>query len=172
MYNLSSKLSSSKNMTQQNKNIRRTILDIIHRSSAAHIASSLSLVEILNAVFKNVDITKILDKDNLRDRIIMSKGHGTACLYAVMFHHGLLTENEINSYFQNNSLLAGHTSHHVPFVEHSTGALGHGLPVSLGIAIGFKSKKINARVFVIVGDGELHDGLYDLLTKNYFENMN
>jgi len=75
-----------------------------------------------------------------------------------MNHHGLLSDKILHTYFQNDSLLAGHVSHHVPFVEHSTGALGHGLPVSLGIAIGLSSKKILRRVFVIVGDAELQEG--------------
>lgn len=145
-------------MNTPNKNIRRTILQIVHNSGAAHIGSALSMVEILNAIFKSADLKKIKNKDNDRDRIILSKGHATSGLYSVMFHHGLLSEQELNTYFKNDSLLAGHASHHVPHVEHSTGGLGHGLPVALGMAIGAKSKKLGLNVFVVVGDGELHEG--------------
>jgi transketolase len=145
-------------MKTPNKNIRRKILKIIHDSNASHIGTSFSSVEILNAVFKSVDIEKIKKGSNDRDRIILSKGHGTAALYSVMNHHELLSDEILDTYFQNNSLLAGHVSHHVPFVEHSTGALGHGLPVGLGISIGLSSKKILRRVFVILGDGELQEG--------------
>ncbi len=145
-------------MKTPNKNIRRTILQIIHNSGAAHIGSALSMVEILNAIFKSVDIDKIKNSQNDRDRIILSKGHATSGLYATMFHHGLLGEQELSTYFKNDSLLAGHASHHVPHVEHSTGGLGHGLPVALGMAIGARTKKIDSHIFVIVGDGELQEG--------------
>jgi len=141
-----------------NKNIRRTILEMINKSGAAHIGSALSIVEITNVVFKNVNLSKIKSWDFDRDRIIFSKGHGTACLYSIMYHHGLLEKSMIDTYFKNNSLLAGHTSHHVPFVEHSTGGLGHGLPVGTGVAIGMRSKKIDSKVFVILGDGEMQEG--------------
>ena len=60
--------------------------------------------------------------------------------------------------FKDDTLLAGHATHHAPYVEHSTGALGHGLPVGVGIAIGLKRLKINSRVFVVLGDGETHEG--------------
>ena len=141
-----------------NKEIRKTILQIIHNGGASHIGSALSLVEILDVVFKNCDIEKIKKHQNDRDRIILSKGHGTSALYSTMFHHNLISENELNTYFKNGSVLGGHTSHHVPFVEHSTGALGHGLPVGVGMAIGIRSRNLDSKVYVIVGDGELHEG--------------
>jgi len=141
-----------------NKEIRKTIIGMVNRSGAAHSGSALSAVEILNTVFNNVNIQKIKDHDVNRDRVILSKGHGTAALYAVMHHHGLLDKSIIDTYFQDNTLLAGHTSHHVPYVEHSTGGLGHGLPVSLGVAIGMRTKKISSQVFVILGDGEMQEG--------------
>lgn len=141
-----------------NKPIRKIILEIIHNSGAAHIGSALSMVEILNTIFKNVDLQKIKNSANDRDRIILSKGHGTAGLYATMFHHNLLNEGDLATYFKNGSLLAGHASHHVPHVEHSTGGLGHGLPVAVGVAIGMRTKNIQSRVFVVLGDGEMHEG--------------
>ena len=141
-----------------NKEIRKTILQIVHDGGASHIASALSLVEILDTVFKNSNIKKIKEGDLDRDRIILSKGHGTSALYATMFHHNLMSKEEISTYFKNGSVLGGHTSHHVPFVEHSTGALGHGLSVGVGMAIGLRSQNLDSNVFVIVGDGELHEG--------------
>ena len=141
-----------------NTDIRKTILDMVNKGNASHVASALSMVEILNAAYKSVNIQKILDQTSDRDRVILSKGHGTSGLYAVMYHHGLLTQNDIDSYFQNGSIMAGHASHFIKNVEHSTGALGHGLSVGLGIAIGSRSKGLNNRVFVVVGDGELHEG--------------
>ena len=141
-----------------NTEIRNTILEIVHRGRASHIGSALSLVEILDTVFKNCDIQKIKNSDIDRDTVILSKGHGTSALYSTMFHHGLISNEEIKTYFKNGSVLGGHASHHVPFVEHSTGALGHGLPVGVGMAIGLRTKKFDSKVFVIVGDGELHEG--------------
>ena len=141
-----------------NKNIRKTILNMVNAGGASHIGASLSVVEILNTVYKNVDISKIQNLDINHDRVILSKGHAASCLYAVMYHHGLLDKSLIDTYFKNNTILAGHVSHHVPFVEHSTGGLGHGLSVGVGMAIGLKTKKENSKVFVILGDGEMQEG--------------
>jgi len=133
-------------------------LKMISEAGAAHVASAFSAVEIINAVFKSVDLEKIKNKDNGRDRIILSKGHSAAALYAVMQARGLLTLEELATYAKNDSLLQGHVSHHVPYVEHSTGSLGHGAPVALGAAIGLRSRKFNGRTFVITGDAELQEG--------------
>ncbi len=141
-----------------NKNIRRTILNMINKGGAAHIGAAFSMVEILNCVYNNVNLEKIKKNDFDRDRVILSKGHGTSCLYAVLHHHGLLKKSLIDTYFQDNTILAGHASHHTPFVEHSTGGLGHGLPVGTGMAIGLKSKKADSKVFIILGDGEMQEG--------------
>jgi transketolase len=141
-----------------NSEIRKTILRMVNNGTASHVGSALSMVEILNSIYKSVDVQKIKDKANDRDRVILSKGHGTSGLYAVMFHHGLLPQVAIDSYFKNGSIMAGHASHFVENVEHSTGALGHGLSVGLGVAIGSKSQNFNNMVYVVVGDGELHEG--------------
>jgi len=148
-------------MKKKNNNtnmIRKKILDIVYNSQASHIASSFSVVEILSSVYKSVDIKKISDLDIDRDRVILSKGHAAAALYVILNQHGLMSNNDLETYHTNGSLLGGHATHNVPYVEHSTGALGHGLSVATGIAIGLKSKNFNSRVFVIVGDGELHEG--------------
>lgn len=141
-----------------NSEIRKTIIDMVNKGNASHVGSALSMVEILNAVFKSVDLQKVLTRAENRDRIILSKGHGASGLYAVMYHHNLLSKDEIDSYFQNGSIMAGHASHFIKTVEHSTGALGHGLSVGLGMALGCRSKKYSSRIFVVVGDGELHEG--------------
>ena len=86
-------------MKVPNKNIRKTIIEMINNSGAAHSGSALSLVEILNTVFKNVDLEKIKNNDIGRDRVILSKGHGTAALYAVMYHNGLLDKSLIDTYY-------------------------------------------------------------------------
>ena len=138
--------------------IRKKILDIIYRAGASHIGSSFSVAEILFAVFCSIDIDKIKSSRNDRDRVLLSKGHAAAALYVMLSEFGLMTEENLRTYCTNGSLLGGHATHNVRYVEHSTGALGHGLPVAVGVGIGMKTKKIRSRVFVIVGDSELHEG--------------
>ena len=140
------------------KKTRKLILDIISKGKAAHIASCFSAVDILHAVYSSVDLGKIRDQAEDRDRVILSKGHAAASLYVTLFQFGFMKEAELMTYHSDDSVLCGHVSHCVPGVEHSTGALGHGLPVALGMAIGLKARKLSSRVFVIVGDGELHEG--------------
>jgi transketolase len=139
--------------------IRKTILDIIHKAKASHIGSSFSVVEILNAIYDSTDIEKIRAGANDRDRLILSKGHSAAALYSVLYHYELLSKEQLDTYYLNDSLLSGHASHFVPYVEHSTGALGHGLSVAVGVAVGLKSRGFkSSRVYVVVGDGELQEG--------------
>ena len=116
------------------------------------------MVEILNSIFRTMDLEKIRKGARDRDRFILSKGHGAAGLYVLMHKHGLMGDAELSSYHQNGSLLAGHASHFVKYIEHSTGALGHGLAPALGMAIGLRTLKSTSKVYVLVGDGELHEG--------------
>jgi transketolase len=146
-------------LTSGGKKIRRSILEIVHNSSAAHIGSAFSVVDILHAIYSCVDVDKIRRQAPDRDRVVLSKGHAAAALYAVMHEFGLMDQQLLNTFYKNDSILSGHVSHWVPNVEHSTGALGHGLPVGVGMALGLKSKGfLAARVFVVLGDGETHEG--------------
>jgi transketolase len=139
--------------------VRRTIIDIVYRGGASHLGTSLSMVEILIAAYGASDIDAIRDRRPDRDRIIVSKGHGAACTYSVMHHFGLLDAATVGTYHQDGSVLAGHVSHAVPHVEHSTGALGHGLPVAVGCAAGLRRRGMNrAMVFCVMGDGEIQEG--------------
>jgi transketolase len=139
--------------------VRRTILGMIYNGQASHLGTSMSMVEILVAAYGASDVAKIAAQAPDRDRIFVSKGHGAACTYAVMHHYGLIDKATVETYHRTDSKLAGHVSHAVPNVEHSTGALGHGLPVATGAAIGLRSKKYNdALVFCVMGDGEIQEG--------------
>jgi len=155
---MKSKKQDNKQKTQTSIFLRKRILDIIHQSGASHIGSSFSVIDILSAVYKSVNIKKIRNKQNDRDRVILSKGHSAAALYVILNHFGLMTNEELETYYTNDSLLMGHATHCVPYIEHSTGALGHGLSVAVGVGIGLKSKKINSKVYVIAGDGEFQEG--------------
>jgi len=141
------------------KAVRRTILGMLHRARASHLGSSMSVVESLIAMYQNVDVAKILSQDPARSRVIVSKGHCASAVYGTMRHFGLISEAEIGKYHTNESMLQGHVSHGVPFVEHSTGALGHGLSVAVGVAIGLRSKgHLDSKVLCLVGDGEIQEG--------------
>jgi len=139
-------------------NIRKKILKIVHQSGASHIGSSFSVIDILFSIYNNTDIDKIKNGKEDRDRIILSKGHSVSALYVVLNNFNLLSDDDLNSYYKNGSILGGHVTHNVDAIEFSTGALGHGLSIGTGVCIGMKSKKIDAKTYVIVGDGELHEG--------------
>ncbi len=139
--------------------VRRTILEMLHRAKASHLGCSMSVVEMLIGMYGFVDVEKIRQHAPDRSRIIVSKGHCAAATYAVMMHYGLVTESEVLGYHSDGSQLAGHVSHGVPRVEHSTGALGHGLAVGAGCGLALRALgHDDASVLVLVGDGELQEG--------------
>ena len=139
--------------------VRRTILGMLYRGQASHLGTNMSAVEMLISMFGSVDLKRIKNKTQNRSRIIVSKGHCAAATYATMAHYGLLDFAELENYHKDGSLLAGHVSHAVERVEHSTGALGHGLSVAVGCALGLRSRGIyDAPVFSLVGDGEIQEG--------------
>jgi transketolase len=154
-------------------NARKNILRILHAAQASHLGSSMSVVEMLVAMYSVADLSKILDRSESRDRIIVSKGHAAAGTYSVMHEFGLMSEQTLLTYHKLNSKLQGHVSHGVSNVEHSTGALGHGLSVGVGHAIFLKSKGLNSRVMVLCGDGEIQEGsIWEALMLAVTKNLN
>jgi len=141
------------------KAVRLTLLKMLHKAKAGHLGSNMSVVEILTAMYGLVDVAKISTGAPDRSRILVSKGHCAAAVYATMHHYGLLSEKEIGGYFSEGSSLAGHVSHAVKGVEHSTGALGHGVNVAVGCAIGLRNRRAtNSLSMALLGDGELQEG--------------
>lgn len=139
--------------------VRKTVLHMLHKGRASHLGASMSVVEMLIAIYGSCDIERIRSRAVDRPRVFISKGHCAAATYAVMGHFGLLKQSVLDTYHSDGSTLSGHVSHGVEFVEHSTGALGHGLPVACGCAIGLRARGHKATpVFVLVGDGELQEG--------------
>lgn len=139
--------------------VRLSILDMLYRAKASHLGSSMSAVEMLIAMYGSTDVRKIRDHAPDRSRVVVSKGHCAAATYATMAHFGIIPKALLDSYHMNDSLLAGHVSHAVPAVEHSTGALGHGINVAVGCAIGLRSRGIrNSLALTLVGDGEIQEG--------------
>ncbi len=140
------------------KAVRRTILGMLHRAQAGHLGSAMSTVEMLIAMYSSVDIDKIKRKDPDRARIVVSKGHCAAAHYAVLHHFGILSSEELATYYKSGSKLVGLCSHEVPGVEHSTGSLGHGLSVAAGMAVALRNRGSASPVFCLLGDGELQEG--------------
>ena len=145
------------------QNARRNILKMIHNAKSGHPGGSLSGVDILTVLYeKCLNIPPDWDRNpnfNNRDRFILSKGHASPLLYAVLANHGLIVESDLMTFRKANSKLQGHPARgYVNGVEASTGSLGQGLSVGCGMAIGLKLDKNPAKVFVYVGDGELQEG--------------
>ena len=137
---------------------RQDILNISYTANASHIGSALSCVEILISVYSSLDVDKIINNSKNRDRVILSKGHAAAALYSVLKGFDVISADTLKSYRENRSVLMGHVSHEVVGVEHSTGALGHGLSVGIGHAIYLDEYSKLSRVYVICGDGEIQEG--------------
>ena len=129
-------------------------------SEGVHVGGSLSMAEILSVLFFEV---ARLDPKNpkweKRDRIILSKGHGNVGFSAAMAHKGFFPLEELKRFDMLNAPLSMHVDkHRMPGVEISSGSLGHGLPVSVGVALGGKLDKADWKVYCILGDGELMEG--------------
>ncbi len=141
------------------RNLRAHALRMTHRARASHIGSCLSMADILAVLYGAVlrfDAT--VPNWPERDRLIVSKGHAAAIVYAVLAETGFLPIEELDTYSANGSRLAGHVSTMVPGVELSTGSLGHGLPVAAGIALAAQRDGAPWRSFCILSDGELDEG--------------
>ena len=140
--------------------IRRHGVEMTHISKGSHIGSILSVADIIAVLYEDVlryDIKNV--KCNSRDRVILSKGHAGAAIYAALAECGFFNVEELATHYANGSRLSGHVSHKgVPGVEFSTGSLGHGLPVGCGMAMAAKKDNQHHRVFVILGDGECNEG--------------
>ena len=145
------------------KKIRREVLEMIYTAKSGHPGGNLSAVEIITTLYAKImkhypDWDKNPDFNN-RDRFILSKGHASATLYAVLAHFGYFSSGELNSFRKLGSNLQGHPSCKLlKGIEVSTGSLGQGLGMANGIALGMKLDKNPAYVFVYLGDGELQEG--------------
>jgi len=143
-----------------NSELRAEIAKFVHASHEGHIPSSFSILDIVESLYaNNIDLELVGSEDLNRDFFLLSKGHGALALYVVLKKFGLITEGDLASYGQSGSAFAGHpdrTKHSA--IEASTGSLGHGFPMAVGVALGKKIQKASGRVFCIIGDGETHEG--------------
>ncbi|MGD9201618.1 MAG: transketolase [Chitinispirillia bacterium] len=142
------------------KKIRQRIIKMNSNAGQGHTGADLSETDILASLFFRI---LKFDKNNLddlsRDRFILSKGHGVGGFYCTLAEAGLLDKSLLQTFLRFNSNLPGHpVKQKNKFVELNTGALGHGLPVGVGLALSSKLSKRQNRIFVLTGDGELQEG--------------
>ena len=154
------KLANEIILDQKSKDLRFLVLDALEGGSRGHLGPALSLIEIVRVLYDSV---LYHDANNpllaQRDRFILSKGHGCLGLYAVLADHGYISKSELKGYCTFESKLGGHPERStVPGVEFSTGSLGHGLSVGIGMAMACRLKGEHWRTYVLIGDGELNEG--------------
>ena len=138
---------------------RKTILKIIFESGAGHTGGSLSCIDILNVLYNSVmDITPENFSSFDRDHFIQSKGHSVEALYTVLLDCGFYKKEDLRTLNNFNSHFIGHPTKKVLGIEHNTGALGHGLSVAVGMALGLKMDQKKHQVYALLGDGELSEG--------------
>lgn len=144
----------------QSKMVRRTVLEMIVGAHASHVASSYSIVDLL--VFLYEEILRISPKHPLdvnRDRFILSKGWGVSALYAILVSKGFFDKKLLETYCRDGSKLIGiSTRNGIPGIEATTGSMGHGLPIGVGMAMAAKLQKKHYRTFVLISDGECDEG--------------
>lgn len=140
--------------------IRRHGIEMTHLSGGSHIGAILSVADIIAVLY--ADILKFDNKNPKwqgRDRVILSKGHAGASIYAAIAENGFFDVEELKTHYANGSRLSGHVSHHLPGIDFSTGSLGHGLSAGAGMAFAMKQNgNTDNRVFVVLGDGECNEG--------------
>ena len=140
--------------------IRRHGIEMTHISHGSHIGAILSVADIVAVLYNDIaNISPENLKDENRDRIILSKGHAGAAIYAALAEKGFFDRAELKTHYADGSRLSGHVSHKgVPGVEFSTGSLGHGACVAAGMALNAKLDKKPYYTYAIVGDGECDEG--------------
>jgi transketolase len=149
-------MSSSAQLARE---IRKNILRMVHQAKASHVASALSIVDILTVLYGEVmRLDSKQPKAEARDRFILSKGHACAAVYATLAEVGFIPKEQLETYGADFSWLMNHISHKVAGVEFSTGSLGHGLPFGVGKALACKAKQASWRTYVLLSDGEMDEG--------------
>lgn len=140
--------------------LRKNVIDIIEAGKAGHIGGDMSVMDILITLYmKQMNVNPKQAEDENRDRFIMSKGHSVEAYYAVLAEKGFFTLEEVLQGFSKfGSKFIGHPNNKLPGIEMNSGSLGHGLPVSVGMALAGKMDQKDYRVYTVMGDGELAEG--------------
>ena len=148
-----------KQLEKKSVQYSKNILKYIFHANAGHTGGSLSCIDILNVLYNHVmNVSPGNFRSADRDRYIQSKGHSVEALFVVLADKGFFPEEDLHTLCKYKSHYIGHPTRKVNGVEQNTGALGHGLPISVGTALAAKLDKKNFRVFTLLGDGELPEG--------------
>ena len=147
-------------LTNHAKHIRQNIVRQVYFAKSGHPGGSLSSADLLTALyFKVMDINEQNVNSIDRDRFVLSKGHASPLLYAVLAEKGLIDDAELNGFRTLNSKLQGHPNmNYVPGVDMSTGSLGQGISCAVGMALANKLDQNEHRIYVLIGDGESEEG--------------
>lgn len=139
--------------------MRRIVLEMAYAGSTVHIACAFSIIELMTVLYRHhLRYPGNDPRAEGRDYLILSKGHGVMAQYACMHELGWLDDSHVQCYFQDGSDLKGLSDSRVPGLEVTSGSLGHGFSVGVGIAMGLQRKGTEQKVYAIVGDGELNEG--------------
>jgi transketolase len=150
------------NLCEKAREIRKDIIEIAYKAQGpSHPGGALSCADIMTALyFKVMKVDPANPNWEERDRLILSKGHACPVLYAVLAERGYFDKNLLYTVRRINSKLQGHPDmNKTPGVDMTSGSLGNGLSLGLGVAMALKMKQINSNVFVVLGDGELQEGM-------------
>ena len=147
-------------LDERSRHLRQMAVKTLESGKRAHLGSAMSIMEIIRVLYDDfLEIDPKNPNDIQRDRFILSKGHGCLAQYVVLADKGFFGQKELLKFCHADSILGGHPEYgRIPGVEASTGALGHGMPIGVGMALAAKLQHRNTRVAVIVGDGETNEG--------------
>ena len=139
--------------------LRKLTLEAIVGAGAGHTGGGLSCLDVLNVLYNRIlNVSPKTFGSATRDRYVQSKGHSVEALYAVLADRGFFPEADLKTICHYQSHYVGHPTRHIPGIEMNTGALGHGLPICIGMALAAKMDGAAYRVFTLLGDGELAEG--------------
>jgi transketolase len=144
------------NTTDVARHIRQIILEQSKRAHVGHIGSALSIADIVATLYTDGLRGEPGDPD--RDRFVLSKGHAVLAVYAALYLRGQLTDNDLNTYCGDGSLLGVHPEHALNGIDFSTGSLGQGLSIGVGAALAARLQQSSRRVFVLISDAECNEG--------------
>jgi transketolase len=150
---------SDRDLALKSIHLRKKTLKAIFDAGAGHTGGSLSCLDILNVLYNRIlNVSPENFSSPARDRYVQSKGHSVEALYTVLADRGFFPESELKTICHYKSHFVGHPTRHIPGIEMNTGALGHGLPICIGMALAAKMDSAPYRIFTLLGDGELAEG--------------
>lgn len=139
--------------------LREICIRLSYEKESAHLASALSSADIVSVLFQEYLDYEVDSKSFANNnRFILSKGHAASCLYAALFLKKIISQAQLNSYTEKHSIFEEHPNPKIPSVDFPTGALGHGLPLACGLALGNRLRCSKGFIYVLMSDGECNEG--------------